>query len=124
MHSLLRLQSIIETDQSPNQPDYESTWQILHKVIEPWPKLGLHGGILAWPLYISENFISLVQDGDWTAKVLFLHYSVAMCLMCNRWYVRDWGRRAVLAILEPIDEIPPQWEQTISWVKQAVEIAS
>ena len=124
MNSLVRLQSIIETDQSPNQPDYKSTWHILHQVIKPWPKIGLHGGVLAWPLYIGEKFISLVQGGDWTARVLFLHYSVAMCLMCNRWYVCDWGRRAVLAILEPLDEIPPQWEQTISWIKQVVEFNS
>jgi hypothetical protein len=124
INSLAQLHSIIETDQSPNQPIYKTTWQFLHQTIKPWPKIGPYGGVIAWPLYISDDFISLVQSGDWFARILFLHHSVAMRLMCNRWYVHDWGRRAVLAMLEPLDEIPPRWTEMISWIKQAVEIDS
>ena len=44
-----------------------------------------------------------------------------MRLLCHRWYVRDWGRRLVLATLEPLDEIPQEWEEIISWIRQAAE---
>lgn len=122
MNSLLQLRPVLELDQSPNQPIYKATWDVLHRAIEPWPKIGAHGGVISWPLFITEEFISLVQSGDWVARILFLYHSVAMRLLGNRWYVRDWGRQSVFAILGPIDEIPPQWAETVSWVKESVEI--
>jgi hypothetical protein len=113
---------MLELDQSPNQSIYKATWHHLHRAIEPWPKLGVHGGVMSWPLFITEEFISLIQSGDWIARILFLYHCVAMRLLGNRWYVRDWGRQSVLAILDPINEIPPQWAETLSWVKESVEI--
>lgn len=122
MTSLMRLRTVIDIDQSSNQSVYKATWISLHQAVGPWPKLGEHGGVISWPFLITEEFISLVQSGDWIARIIFLHYSVSMCLWGNRWYVRDWGRRSVLAILDPIDEIPPTWAETISWIKEGVEI--
>lgn len=55
------------------------------------------------------------------ARILFLHYGLAMGLMCNRWYVRDWGRRLVVATLEPLDEIPQEWNDTIAWIGKAAQ---
>ncbi|KAJ5903865.1 hypothetical protein N7504_006248 [Penicillium tannophilum] len=122
MQSLENLGSIIETDISRNQALYTATLQILQHAIEPWPKIGAHGGVIAWPLFIAEDFITLVQDGDWSARILFLHYATAMRLLCNRWYVRDWGRRLVLATIQPLKEIPPMWQDTISWMMQGIEV--
>lgn len=122
MISLEQLQSTIDTTDSPNKEVHTRTWQLLHHAIQPWPKLGLHGGVIAWPLFISDDYTSLLQEGDWIARMLFLHYSVGMRLLCNRWYVGDWGRRLVLATLEPLDEIPSQWIDTISWIRRGVGI--
>ncbi|KAJ5331206.1 hypothetical protein N7476_000989 [Penicillium atrosanguineum] len=122
MNSLMRLLAVIDIDRSPNQPVYKAAWDSLHQAVGPWPRLGDHGGVISWPFLITEEFISLAQNGHWIARILFLHYSVAMRLWGNRWYVRDWGRRSVLAILNTIDEIPPHWAETISWIKEGVEI--
>ncbi|KAJ5986965.1 hypothetical protein N7451_011330 [Penicillium sp. IBT 35674x] len=121
LQSLDKLRSIIDTDISRNQALYAATLQILQHAIEPWPKIGAHGGVIAWPLFIPEEFITLVQDGDWSARILFLHYATAMRLLCNRWYVRDWGRRLVLATVQPLEKIPPMWQDTISWMMQGIE---
>jgi hypothetical protein len=112
---------MIDSKIGPNQPTHQTTWQQLYQAVEPWPKIGPQGGPLAWPLCLSDKFFSLIQNGDWIARILFLHYSIAMRLLCHRWYVRDWGRRLVLATLEPLDEIPQEWEETIAWIRQAAE---
>ncbi|KAJ5717388.1 hypothetical protein N7488_003034 [Penicillium malachiteum] len=121
MSSLDQLGSTIKGDTSPNQTIFKSTWQFLHQAIEPWPKIGGHGGVIAWPLFVTDEFISLVRDGDWLARILFLHYASAMRLMCNRWYVRDWGRRLVLATVQPLEEIPAMWIDTISWMRGDID---
>lgn len=116
-----RLHTIILTKQEPEQSLYQTTWQQLHQAIEPWPKIGPQGGPIAWPLFLSDEFSTLIQSGDWTARVLFLHYGMAMRLLCHRWYIRDWGRRLVSATLESLDGIPQEWEETISWIRQDIE---
>ncbi|KAJ5166740.1 uncharacterized protein N7482_005521 [Penicillium canariense] len=122
MRSLENVRIIIEANQSPQKELYKDMWQLLHHAVQPWPKLGPQGGVFAWPFFVPEECISLLQGGDWVARIIFLHYSVSMRLMCHRWYVRDRGRRMVLATLEPLKEIPPEWTETISWMKEALGI--
>lgn len=122
MQSLDGLGTIIESNTSSNRTLFKATWQFLYQAIEPWPKIGAHGGVIAWPLFIAEEFISLVREGDWLARILFLHYASAMRLVSNRWYVRDWGRRLIHATVQPLEEIPPTWRDTISWMKEGIEI--
>lgn len=122
MESLDKLQATIEANESPQKELYQAIWQLLRNSIEPWPKIGPQGGVIAWPLFIPEPYISLLESGDWIARILFLHHAVALRLMCNRWYVRDRGRRLVLATLEPLGEIPDEWAEIISWVKSGVGI--
>ncbi|CAG8120448.1 unnamed protein product [Penicillium olsonii] len=119
--SLDRLHTTINTNKGPHHSAYQVTWQQLYQAIEPWPKIGPQGGPLAWPLFLSDEFFTLIQNGDWIARVLFLHYGTAMRLLCHRWYVRDWGRRLVLATLESLEDIPPEWVDTISWIRRAAE---
>ncbi|KAJ5951969.1 uncharacterized protein N7479_010382 [Penicillium vulpinum] len=117
--SLAQIHLVIDKSKGSDQPIYQATWQQLHQAVEPWPKIGPHGGPLAWPLFLCDKFSSLLQHGDWIARVLLLHYGIAMRLLCHRWYVRDWGCRLVLATLEPLEEIPQEWEETISWIRRA-----
>lgn len=113
--------STIDTKEDSKKDTYRGTWQLLYQAIEPWPKIGAQGGVIAWPLFLSDEFCSLLQNGEWMARILFLHYGLAMRLMCNRWYVRDWGRRLVMATLEPLDEIPEEWNDTIAWIGKAAQ---
>lgn len=122
MESLQTLRATIEATDSPHKELYQSIWQILHNSIEPWPKFGTQGGVIAWPLFIPEDYIALLEGGDWISRIMFLHHAVALRLLCNRWYVRDKGRRIVLATLEKLGEIPPEWVEMISWIKRGVGI--
>ncbi|KAJ5199768.1 hypothetical protein N7472_004972 [Penicillium cf. griseofulvum] len=116
---MVGLKSMIDARKGLDQQIYQATWQRLHEAIEPWPNIGPHGGPIAWPLSLSDDFASLLKNGDWIARIMLLHYGVAMRLLCHRWYVRDWGRRLVLATLELLDDIPQEWEETISWIRRA-----
>lgn len=119
--SLNQLLSTIDTKEDSKKDTYRGTWQLLYQAIEPWPKIGAQGGVIAWPLFLSDEFCSLLQNGEWMARILLLHYGLAMGLMCNRWYVRDWGRRLIMATLEPLDEIPREWNDTIAWIGKAAQ---
>ncbi|KAJ6145376.1 hypothetical protein N7470_009271, partial [Penicillium chermesinum] len=123
VHSLRQIEPLIINNESPNRVTYQASWQSTIQAIEPWPKRGPRGGIMAWPLSVTEQYISLLQQGDWMARILFLHYAVGMHLMSKRWYVRDWGRRLVLGILEHVDEVPLTWRDTITWMKHGVDIS-
>ena len=120
--SLDRTNTIINQKKGPNHATYQISWQQLHRALKQWPKIGPEGGLLSWPLFISDEFFALLRSGDWTARVLFLHYGTAMRLMRDRWYVRDyWGHQLVVAILETLHEVPPEWMDTISWIRNTTE---
>ncbi|KAJ5826041.1 hypothetical protein N7474_003179 [Penicillium riverlandense] len=124
MESLGRLHTTIDKLQGPEKVTYQTTWQLLYRAVEPWPKTGPYGGPIAWPLFINEEYLSLLQKGDWLARILFLHYGVCMRLLSHRWYVRDWGCQLVVATLEPLEEIPSEWVESVAWIRQAVDADS
>ena len=43
-----------------------------------------------------------------------------MHLISDKWFVRDWGRRLVAAILQSLEEVPAEWTDTLAWSRQAV----
>lgn len=120
--SLNRLQAVIETVDSEHKALYQETWQRLYDVVALWPRIGLDGGVIAWPYCLTDTFLALLQEGDWISRILYLHYGVALRLLGNRWYVRDLGRRLVSAMLESIEEIPSAWSETITWIKSGVGV--
>jgi hypothetical protein len=124
MESLGQLQTAINILEDPEKLTYQTTWQLLYRAVEPWPNTGPYGGPIAWPLFITEEYLSVLQNGAWLARILFLHYGVCMRLLSHRWYVRDWGRQLVIATLEPLEEIPSEWRETVAWIRQAVDADS
>lgn len=57
------------------------------------------------------------------ARILFLHHGVSMHLISEKWFVRDWGRRLVAAILQSLEEeVPAEWASTLAWSRQAVDL--
>lgn len=56
MTSLAKLQTMIDTTTHQiNGQVYITTWQLLHQVVQPWPKIGLHDGPIAWSLFLPTN---------------------------------------------------------------------
>ncbi|EAW11884.1 uncharacterized protein ACLA_006410 [Aspergillus clavatus NRRL 1] len=123
LDSLRRVEITMNEVTGPRRAAYQDTWDFLHDAISLWPLGGPRGGIISWPIHISAAYIALLQDGDWLARILFLHYGVGMHLLSDKWYVSDWGRRLVAAVLQPLGEIPPIWADTIAWTRQAVDLA-
>ncbi|KAJ0418095.1 gamma-glutamyltranspeptidase-domain-containing protein [Aspergillus carlsbadensis] len=120
LKSLDNLHGTISSSDSPHRTMYQSTWATLDEMIKEWPLGKAKGGILAFPIHISEEFMERLKEGDWTARMLFLHYGVGMHLLSNKWYVGTWGRRLVATVLQPGEEIPAPWEETVRWARRAV----
>ncbi|KAF9883983.1 hypothetical protein FE257_002424 [Aspergillus nanangensis] len=120
--SLLRIEGQVDAVKEPNKKTYRDTWAFLLESFQRWPWGRPNGGIIAWPLNITEEYIVLLKEGDWVARILFLHYGVGMHLYSHRWFVKDFGRRVVAAVVEPLEEIPAEWAETIEWTKQAVSL--
>ncbi|KAL3440011.1 gamma-glutamyltranspeptidase-domain-containing protein [Aspergillus insuetus] len=74
LKSLDNLRNTISSSDSPHRTMYQSTWATLDEMIKEWPLGKAQGGILAFPIHISEEFMARLKEGDWTARMLFLHY--------------------------------------------------
>ncbi|KKK14578.1 hypothetical protein ARAM_006311 [Aspergillus rambellii] len=121
LESLEKFQTVIDSKRGPHQKMYKQIWEVLQEMIMEWPMGKAKGGILAFPIHISEEFMSLLKKGEWVARILFLYYGVGMHLLSEKWYVGVWGRRLVTAVLENLEEIPPAWKETVTWARQAVD---
>ncbi|KAK9545449.1 hypothetical protein V6000_009861 [Aspergillus fumigatus] len=124
LDSLRQVAAVMNDASEPHRAAYQETWDFLHDTISLWPLGGPRGGIISWPVHIGEDYIALLKQGDWIARILFLHYGVGMHLLSDKWYVSDWGRRLVAAVLQPLQDIPPIWAETITWIRQAVDLNS
>ncbi|KAL4910820.1 hypothetical protein BDW74DRAFT_141953 [Aspergillus multicolor] len=120
LKSLDHLRNTIDSAESPHKAMYQSTWETLQEAIKEWPRGKNQGGILAFPIHISKEFMTRLQEGDWTARITFLHYGVGMHLLSNKWYVGVWGRRLVATVLGPQEEIPAEWTETVLWARKMV----
>ena len=93
--------------------------------MESWPLTGARGGVIAFPIHVSDAYLALLQEDDWIARILFLHYGVALHLLSDRWYVGDWGQRLVATVLESVEgEIPPEWIDVVTWTRQTVGLGT
>lgn len=105
---------------SPQKQVLEDTYRLLEEAIGPWPT---NSGIMKWPLEVSEDFLDLLKQGNWFARLLLLFHGLGLHLCSTRWFIGDAGRRSVLAILPRKSEIPPRWRDLISWIGEVVEVA-
>ncbi|KAE8146225.1 gamma-glutamyltranspeptidase-domain-containing protein [Aspergillus avenaceus] len=119
LQSLERIKDMIRRVDGPRKDVYEDTWEFLYEAVKR-PMGGREGGVIALPIRISDNYVELLKEGDWMARVLFLHYGVGMHLLSDRWFVKDWGRRLVSTVLQPLKEIPSEWAGTVTWTREAV----
>lgn len=121
MASLYNIYPFVESSSEPQKTACQSTWELLRDSVQSWPLAGARGGFIAFPINISEAYVTLLQEDDWLCRILFLHYGVGLHLHSDRWYVGDWGRRLVGAVLESAeDEVPLEWVDVVLWTRQAV----
>ncbi|EYE95687.1 uncharacterized protein EURHEDRAFT_455017 [Aspergillus ruber CBS 135680] len=119
--SLQRLYPLIESCSDFRRSPYKNTWDLLSDSVHSWPMYGARGGFIALPIHVSDSFLTLLQEDDWMARILFLHYGVGLQLLSDRWYVGDWGQRMVASIVESMEsEIPPEWVSVVTWARMAV----
>ncbi|KAL6230095.1 hypothetical protein BDW75DRAFT_234669 [Aspergillus navahoensis] len=120
LKSLDHLRNTVNSTETRHKAMYLSTWDTLQEMVKEWPQGRNQGGILAFPIHISKEFMARLQEGDWIARIIFLHYGVGMHLLSNKWYVGTWGRRLVATVLGPEEEIPAVWRDTVLWARRAV----
>lgn len=121
LNSLYHIYPLIENCSAPRKAPYQNTWDLLRESVQSWPLAGARGGFIAFPMNVSDAYLTLLQEDDWMARILFLHYGVGLHLLSGRWYVGDWGRRLVAAVVESAGkDIPPEWIDIVMWTQQAV----
>ncbi|KAE8389767.1 hypothetical protein BDV23DRAFT_184203 [Aspergillus alliaceus] len=121
LDSLGRIRGMIDIVDGSNKEVYQDIWEFLNEAVKR-PLGGREGGVIALPIRISDAYVGLLKSGDWMARILFLHYGVGMHLLSDRWFVKDWGRRLVSTVLQPLKEIPAEWIETVAWTRQAVDL--
>ncbi|KAL4893284.1 gamma-glutamyltranspeptidase-domain-containing protein [Aspergillus ambiguus] len=78
--SLRHVEEKIDAVDDPKKTTYRDTWAFLLEAVNRWPWGRPNGGIIAWPINISEDYIVLLKQGEWIARILFLHYGISLSL--------------------------------------------
>ncbi|GAQ05721.1 gamma-glutamyltranspeptidase 1 [Aspergillus lentulus] len=84
LDSLRQVAAVMNDAGEPHRAAYQDTWDFLQDTISLWPLGGPRGGIISWPVHIGEDYIALLKQGDWIARILFLHYGVGMHLLSDK----------------------------------------
>ncbi|KAF7170761.1 hypothetical protein CNMCM5623_003301 [Aspergillus felis] len=84
LDSLRQVAAVMNDASEQQRAAYQDTWDFLHDTISLWPLGGPRGGIISWPIHIGEDYIALLKQGDWIARILFLHYGVGMHLLSDK----------------------------------------
>lgn len=120
---LLRFEEVGQViDQTYGLPRaaYQGAYDLLLNSFKKWP--GENQNVV-WPVRISESFITLIEQGDWIARIILLFQGLGLHLYSRRWYALDAGRRLVHGVLDPLEgNIPPEWADLTAWVRHAVSI--
>ena len=121
LESLYNIYPFVENGSAAQKAACQNTWDLLRDSVLSWPLAGGRGGFIAFPINISDAYLTMLQEDDWLCRILFLHYGVGLHLLSDRWYVGDWGRRLVGAVLDSAeDEVPLEWVDVVLWTRQAV----
>lgn len=99
---------------------YQGAYDLLLNAFEKWP--GENENVI-WPVRISESFITLVEEGDWIARIILLFQGLGLHLFSRKWYALDAGRRLVHGVLKPFEgSVPAEWVDLTDWILRAVDI--
>ena len=114
------LRPVIEGSPGPHLDVYRGTYNLLLESLETWPS---GQGSMAWPIRISDEFMSLVKSGEWMALIFILFHGLDMHLSSRKWFARESGKRLVHGVIQSLQGvIPAEWVGLAEWVRQAVEV--
>ncbi|KAE8166929.1 hypothetical protein BDV40DRAFT_253883 [Aspergillus tamarii] len=120
MERLSEVQHAIDNCHNQYRDVYYNAYDLTLKALRTWPA---EVGSITWPIWISDSFLALLEQGDWVSRIIFLFYGLNIFLGSRRWFRMGAGRRLILGVLAPIGtDIPPQWEEMVHWMKQVVNI--
>ena len=75
------------------------------------------GAILLWPLFFPETFVTLLQERDLIARVIFLLYPLTLHFLKDTWFVGDLGERLGSELISPEEHIPPEWGEILGTMR-------
>ncbi|KAJ6032269.1 hypothetical protein N7540_003001 [Penicillium herquei] len=114
------LPPIIESSSGPHIEIYRETYNLLLRSLETWPS---GQGSLVWPIRVSDDFINLARQGEWTALIFIMFHGLDRHLSSQKWFARDSGKRLVLGIIRKFGStIPLEWMDMIEWIGRVVEL--
>ncbi|PYI17478.1 hypothetical protein BO86DRAFT_191555 [Aspergillus japonicus CBS 114.51] len=119
MERLREVRAEIDRSNHPYTPVLRDTYQLLEEAIGAWPA---NIGSIRWTLEISDEYLDLLREGDWLARVLLLLHGLGMHLSSRRWCTRNSGKRLVRSILTAVRAVPAQWVNLITWVERCLDI--
>ncbi|KAI3023711.1 hypothetical protein CBS147347_6678 [Aspergillus niger] len=76
------------------------------------------GAILLWPLFFPETFVTLLQERDLIARVIFLLYPLTLHFLKDTWFVGDLGERLGSELISPEEHIPPEWGEILGTMRR------
>lgn len=102
---------------------YRGTYELLYESLDTWPS---GQGSLAWPIRISEDFMTLVKQGEPMALIFILFHGLDLHLSSRKWFARESGKRLVYSVVQTLASIPhgipPEFAGTVDWITKAVEV--
>lgn len=68
---------------------------------------------VSWPMVLRDNFMALLVVRDPASLVVLAHYSTVIHAAGSQfWFMREWGRHLIAAILR---SLPLNWHNEIRW---------
>ncbi|KAJ5930597.1 hypothetical protein N7466_006090 [Penicillium verhagenii] len=114
------LRPFIEATPGIHRNIYRDTYKLLLQSLECWPS---GQGSLIWPIRVSDEFMSLVKQGEWMALIFVLFHGLDKHLSSRKWFARESGRRLVHGVIQNFaGTFPPEWVGLVEWVRHAVEV--
>ncbi|KAF8858975.1 hypothetical protein BDZ45DRAFT_673549 [Acephala macrosclerotiorum] len=134
LESLTSLQAHINTQPTPHTPIYQTSTQYLLEALQTLPSRHYLGSMLTWCLRLDQSILSLLEEKDKMAGLIFVHWGVALHLIRNEWFAGDAGAQIVRTLLLGLEignrdpAIDPalhngqgEFERVVEWARSAVE---
>lgn len=108
----------IESLESEHKADYQNSCLLFLNSMEafPWNR----GMILAWPMLICESMVTLLETHDDIARLIFMHYGVALYLSTLHCFSKGAGKHLVETLSVALEEKRPEWSEVLHWARASV----
>lgn len=67
---------------------------------------------LCWPAAVSEEYLTLLSEGDDTALLIFIYWCAILHRSPKRWFITAWSKRAAL---QAVGMLKADWSDVLAW---------